>query len=141
MDRTMRKFLGIGAIAAANAFAAPAASAATPLPVVYGQSCTANWCDPDVRPHGTERWIFGAGGQYITRMTWGHWNATSAGGTGTIHVCPSSAGCSRHRVSMFLHQVRSHNGRRYYRKLTLRWHNHVQRLTYSRHGGTAVLWG
>jgi hypothetical protein len=89
MIKMMMRFLGTGAVAAAVAFAAPAASAATPLPVVYGQSCNASWCDPDVRPHGTERWIFGAGNQYITRMTWGHWNATNARGTGTIHVCPT----------------------------------------------------
>jgi hypothetical protein len=42
---------------------------------------------------------------------------------------------------MFLYQVRTHNGRKYYRKLTLRWHDHVQRPTYSKHGGTLVFWG
>lgn len=140
MDRTM-KFVGSGAIAAAVAFAAPAAIAETPLPVVYGQSCFTNWCDPDVRPHGTERWIFGAGNLYITRMSWGHWGANHASGHGTIHVCPTPAGCSSHHVSMYLHDVRSHNGRTYYRGVTLRWPNHVQRITYSKHGGTLVFWG
>ena len=141
----MMKFLGTGAIAAAVASAAPAAQAATPLPVVYGHASTVSWSDPDVRPYGTERFIFGAGGhQWITKMSWGHWNATNAGGAGTIHTCTLSGGtitCHRHHVTMLLYQVRTHNGHKYYSKLTLRWPNHVQRLTYARHGGTAVLWG
>ncbi len=143
MIKMMRKFLGTGAvIAAAVAFAAPAASAATwRPPVVYGQSCHTNWCDPDVRPHGTERWIFGAGNQYITAMTWSRWNNTDAYGHGTIHLCPSSQGCTRHHVSMYLHRVLWHNGRRYYQKVTLRWPGDVQRVIYSRHGGTQVFWG
>jgi len=134
----------LAAIAAAATFTAPAASAAT-VPVAYGHACTTSWCDPDVRPHGSERWIFGAGGhQWITRMTWSHWGANNAHGAGTIHTCTLSGGtihCHRHRVTMYLHDVRTHNGHKYYKRLTLRWPNHVQRLTYSRHfGGTSVFW-
>jgi hypothetical protein len=132
----------LAAIAAAVTFTAPApAASAAAKPVVYGVHCFTNWCHPEVRPHGTERWIFGAGNQYITRMSWDHWNMTDAYGHGRIHICPSSSGCTRHRTSMYLHWVRSHNGRKYFKKLTLRWKGHVQRLTYAKHGGTAVTWG
>lgn len=133
----------MAALAAATVAIAPAAQAAT-VPVLYGDDASFNWHDPDIRPHGTDRWIFGAGRQYITRMSWSHWGANNASGSGTIHRCSFSGGtfhCHRHHVRMYLYQVRSHNGHKYYRKLTLRWPNHVQRLFYGKHGGTAVWWG
>jgi hypothetical protein len=124
---------------------APAAFAAAALPVVYGDDGSVNFHDPDVRPHGQQRWIFGAGGhQWITRMSWSHWGANNAHGAGAIHTCTFSGGtfhCHRHHVTMLLYQVRKHNGHKYYSKLTLRWSGHVQRPTYRRHGSSDVFWG
>ena len=113
------------------------ASAAASATVVYGDNGSANWHDPDLQPPG---FLFGAGGFYITRPHWSHWGALNARASGIIHVCPSSSGCTRHRGTMYLHGVRSHQGRQYFQKMTVRWPNNVQRLTYGRTGGTAVVW-
>ena len=106
-----------------------------PATAVYGDNGSIAWRDPDIRPHG-----FILGQMFITRLRWSLWGALNARAVGIIHVCPSSQGCTRHRGTMYLHQVRSHRGRRYFREMTLRWRNHVQRVTYSRAGGTAVFW-
>ena len=143
----MNRIIRTGSVALAVlslGLTAPAALAAAPLPVVYGADGSANFHDPDIKPHGHQRWIFGNGTQqWITRMSWSHWGANNAHGAGTIHICTFSGGtfhCHRHHVTMLLYQVCAHKGHKYYRKLTLRWSGHVQRLTYSRHGGTAVSW-
>lgn len=135
----MRTLITSAALAAAVAFSPMAlitpADAATAATVVYGDHGSINWHDPDIRPRG-----FILGQMFITRLRWSSWGPLEARARGIIHVCPSSQGCTRHRGTMYLHQVRSHRGHRYFREMTLRWRNHVQRVTYSRAGGTAVFW-
>ena len=133
--RTLVASMALAAAAFAPMAPTAAASAAVPATVVYGDNASLNWHDPDVRPHG-----FILGQWFITRLRWSHWGALNARAAGIIHVCPSSLGCTRHRGTMYLHQVRSHLSRRYFREMTLRWRGHVQRITYSRDGGTAVAW-
>ena len=110
------------------------ANAATAT-VIYGDNGSINWGDPDVQPPG-----FILGQMFITRLRWSHWGRTDAQADGVIHVCPSSNGCTTHNGTMNLHQVRSHRGHRYFREMTLRWGRHVEHVTYSRDGGTAVFW-
>lgn len=136
----MRKFIAAAAVAATlmPLMLITPADAAVRHAVVYGDNGSFSWHDPDVRPPG---FLFGAGQFYITRLHWSRWGKLTANGAGVLHTCSSSAGCTRHHVTVYLHRVRRHRGRRYFRKMTLRWRHHLERLTYSRHGGTAVTWG
>jgi hypothetical protein len=122
---------------AAMLLVAPAttAGATATATVVYGDNGSINWRDPDVRPPG-----FILGQMFITELHWSSWGALHASATGIIHVCPSSVGCTRHKGTMYLHHMLTHRGRKYFREMTLRWRHHVQRITYSRDGGTAVFW-
>jgi hypothetical protein len=129
----------IAGVALAAATLAPLAGSvsagAATATVVYGDNGSISWHDPDVRPPG-----FILGQMFITRLDWSHWGRLDARASGIIHVCPSSSGCTRHHGTMYLHRVRSHRGHRYFRKMTLRWRHHVEHVTYSRDGGTAVFW-
>ena len=120
--------------------AAQASTTATHRTVVYGDDGGLNFSDPDIRPVGP--WDFGATGyQYITSMHWSSWGIKSARGTGTIHVCRITT-CKAHHVSLLLYSRYGRNSGSvwYFRKLTLRWRGHVQRDSYSKHGGSDFYW-
>lgn len=117
------------------------AATATPLPVAYSFipciNGNASFQCPKVKPVGL---ILGNGGApRIARMVWHTWNQTSASATDltTIDDCiPNCAMGHDHtyRGSMYLHGIRTHNGRHYFYLMTWRYVKngvtHAQRLVY-----------
>ena len=121
------------ALAAALALlipAVPANAAPRPTPVVYARNN--GWHDPSRRPAGM---FFGNGAApYIHRLSWAYWGSHgNAYGQGKLHtervLCQPSAapGCtvaSQRWISVFLRDVRTHGGRRYFAKMTVRFRRH-----------------
>ena len=117
--------------------AGPAATA--PTPVVYANG--SGWHDASRRP--ADFYFFGGNGPYIRKLSWQYWGPHgNAYGQGRLETqtagCTPSYLCLYHGrwVSMLLRDVRTHDGRKYFAKMAIRFHRHGrwhhQHLTFKR---------
>ena len=140
----MRKLLiTLGAAFAGLAIiGVPAVTAsAAPVPVIYNYA--AGWSNPAVRPHWV---IIGQGGAPMAHtLHWSTWDkgepsphATSAGTLVTDNCIPNCAlgKASYHKLIVTLSVVKTHNGVRYYSRMT--WYTPGYRI-FGSHGSTLVL--
>jgi len=118
--------LAATAVAALLMPAAPAsASTATTSPVVYAKGT--GWHDSSRRPAD---FFFGlANGPYVKSLTWQYWGSHgNAYGQGRLEMqnpgCTPAYLCPYHGrwISVFLRDVRVHDGRDYFAKMTVRFY-------------------
>lgn len=107
---------GLGATTA-EATAAP--GSASTVPVIYGTF--GNWQSPRVEPRNQ-----GLGAEFaLINMRWTRWNGTFARAGGTNRWANGAAGPVHNWPSTIsLYRVRTHNGHRYYSRMTIASHGH-----------------
>jgi hypothetical protein len=130
-----------GGLATVSGTAASAAS----RPAI--QVNTNGWAGMKVEPHHI--YIGQGGSPFIRRMHWTHWSQRTAAGHGRLiqmipgctqptYLCP----VSHHRVWVYLHRVRSHDGVLYFSRM--RWTKPNGHRSYWRFnralGGTVPAW-
>jgi hypothetical protein len=111
-----------GALAAAVVAGTAATAQAAPahrLPVVY--QGMAIWSAPSVRPH-----TLGLGADTeVSRLSWTHWNNSSAVGHGRFVACAGADGpCLKYTATLRLTHVKIHRGTRYFATLRLTGRHH-----------------
>ena len=129
---------------------ARAASAAPPPGAPLVQTIPGNgWSHMSYRPGEI---LVGQGGSPIVRhLAWGSWTtsaATTRAGQILQFFCPGpSSGCpgTTHPVTVFLHDVRTHNGHPYFAKMRWTWRNNNGRTRvaywlFGLEGGTVPNW-
>ena len=143
--RSLKTLLAAGALTASIGTPAalmPTAAAAAATPVVYA-SGTGGWSQRSVRPLWIEIGMGGAPAAHI-----GHWSTWDNGepnphasATGTLWADNCIPNCaqgkeSHHRLAVTLSVARTHNGVRYYSRMT--WYTPGYRLP-GYHSSTAIL--
>ena len=117
--RLLAKGVLVGLLLSGAAVAEGSASAAT-TPVVYSANNT-----PWSASRHPSHFYFGNGGApYFTNLTWKSWGSSSAWGTGKVWIhkgCTPSYKCgySSRWVGVYLSVVKTHNGTRYYSRMSI----------------------
>lgn len=119
--------------------AAGVSAAAATQPVVFNYA--EGWQHGRVRPRAI--YIGNGGAPYVIRLSWSHWNGTSAYASGFLErqyaSCLASKPafkCPEHRygVGVRLTRVATHDGVRYFSRMRWSWHTRsgAHRFTYWR---------
>jgi hypothetical protein len=134
---------GLAATAAIPANAGNAAPKVTVISQQVRVPLFYKWrfANPTVRPR-TIFWGAG-GGLLVKRLSWGHWNLSSAWGRGVRWANTCNPTCSagnyiKSPATVTFWRWRWHNGHRYWTRLTLRWIRnglHHKHIYYHRIGG------
>jgi hypothetical protein len=127
-------------IALAAALAVPALLTASPagaasLPVVYGSND--GWLRGSVRP--ADIWVGNGGAPWVSGLRWEDWTGRTAYGRGVLHEmadpwCTPVYACAyvRYRAGVWLHEVKTHDGVRYFAQMSFSWNaggqHHVLRM-------------
>jgi hypothetical protein len=85
----------------------------------FGGRCPpTNWSDPLVRP--VRAYFSLACENGVRGIGWQYWHRSAAFGNATILIF-NGTGFTRHHGTISLSEVRSHNGRRYFSHLVMKW--------------------
>lgn len=124
--------VGLAVIGAGFGIRAMASSSTPSLPVVYGFAGASGWQHPGIQPPAV---YFGAGGSLLIRnLRWANWGGQRAiaHGSRLADSCVPNCAAGKYAkvpAELTLSRVRTHNGERYYSKLTTHWKVNGQPVT------------
>jgi hypothetical protein len=138
----------LAAAGLAGALALPAAALASGSTVMYDARSSTGWNDPLVAPGRV--YISGDGSLFVGSLRWSRWTGGYAYGRGIRWRDNCIPNCAqgtylKSPASLTMWDVLSHNGQRYFARMTLRWTtrdgvHRKHRYSYSISGGTVPYW-
>src|SRR5712691_5443622 len=116
--------VGLAVIGVGFALRATASAGSSSLPVVYGFAGASGWQHPGIQPPAV---YFGTGGSLLIRgLRWASWGDQRAIAHGSRWANSCDPNCAAGQFAkvpaeLTLSRVRTHDGVRYYSKLTTHW--------------------